>query len=76
MISSIYKRKSDNTNLNINVGIVGFCLGNALVIVLLGVLYIMMTRENKRRLANPPEEATDVYLDLTDKQDKNFIYKL
>ncbi|OAD03934.1 hypothetical protein MUCCIDRAFT_110814 [Mucor lusitanicus CBS 277.49] len=57
-------------------GIVGFCLGNALVIVLLGVLYIMMTRENKRRLANPPEEATDVYLDLTDKQDKNFIYKL
>ncbi|CAO3624517.1 unnamed protein product [Mucor fragilis] len=57
-------------------GIVGFCLGNALVIVLLGVLYIMMMKENKRRLANRPEEETDVYLDLTDKQDKNFIYKL
>lgn len=70
------KSKRNNTNVNTNVGIVGFCLGNALVIVLLGVLYIMMMKENKRRLANRPEEETDVYLDLTDKQDKNFIYKL
>ncbi|KAL9546431.1 hypothetical protein MBANPS3_006662 [Mucor bainieri] len=57
-------------------GIVGFCLANAMIIVLLLVLYIMMMRENKRRLANPPENDTDIYLDLTDKQDKNFIYKL
>ncbi|GAN06036.1 allantoate permease protein [Mucor ambiguus] len=57
-------------------GIVGFCLANALIVVLLFVLYIMMMRENKRRLANLPEEETDIYLDLTDKQDKNFIYKL
>ncbi|CAO0795511.1 unnamed protein product [Mucor circinelloides] len=57
-------------------GILGFCLANALIIVLLLVLYFMMIRENKRRLANLPENETDVYLDLTDKQDKNFIYKL
>lgn len=57
-------------------GIIGFCLANALVVVLLLILYVMMKRENNRRLANPPETETDVYLDLTDKQDKNFIYKL
>lgn len=70
------QRKRNETNLNINLGILGFCLANALIIVLLLVLYFMMIRENKRRLANLPENETDVYLDLTDKQDKNFIYKL
>lgn len=57
-------------------GIIGFCLANALVVVLLIILYVIMKIENNCRLANPPETETDVYLDLTDKQDKNFIYKL
>ncbi|CEP17962.1 hypothetical protein [Parasitella parasitica] len=57
-------------------GIIAFCLANAVIVVLLFVLYIMMKRENKRRLATPPSAKTDIYLDLTDKQDKNFIYKL
>lgn len=74
MIANKYKRNV--IDLNINTGIVGFCLANALIIVLLIGLYIMMMRENKHRLANPPESETDVYLDLTDKQDRNFIYKL
>lgn len=72
----IAKYKRNDIDLNINTGIVGFCLANALIIVLLLGLYILMMRENKQRLANPPESETDVYLDLTDKQDRNFIYKL
>lgn len=72
----IAKYKRNGIDLNINTGIVGFCLANALIIVLLLGLYILMMRENKQRLANPPESETDVYLDLTDKQDRNFIYKL
>ena len=55
---------------------IGFCIGNAVAIVSYIVMRCSMSRENKRRLANPPENETDVTLDLTDAQDKNFIYKL
>ena len=55
---------------------IGFCIGNAVAIVSYIVMRYSMSRENKRRLANPPEKETDVTLDLTDAQDKNFIYKL
>ncbi|KAG2218807.1 hypothetical protein INT45_005454 [Circinella minor] len=55
---------------------IGFCIGNAVAIVSYIVMRFSMARENKRRLANPPEKETDVTLDLTDAQDKNFIYKL
>ncbi|KAI8148204.1 major facilitator superfamily domain-containing protein [Fennellomyces sp. T-0311] len=54
----------------------GFCIGNGVAIVCFILVRILMVRENKRRLANPPEQATDAKLDLTDFQDKNFIYRL
>ncbi|KAI8150315.1 major facilitator superfamily domain-containing protein [Fennellomyces sp. T-0311] len=55
---------------------IGFCIGNGVAIVAYLLMRFIMARENKKRLANPPEEATDVTLDLTDKQDRNFIYRL
>ncbi|KAI9250906.1 major facilitator superfamily domain-containing protein [Phascolomyces articulosus] len=54
----------------------GFCIGNAVAIASYIIMRFSMARENKKRLANPPEKETDVTLDLTDMQDKNFIYKL
>ncbi|KAI8148208.1 major facilitator superfamily domain-containing protein [Fennellomyces sp. T-0311] len=54
----------------------GFCIGNGVAIVCYLIMRFTMARENKKRLANPPTESTDVTLDLTDKQDKNFIYRL
>ncbi|KAI8067688.1 major facilitator superfamily domain-containing protein [Gilbertella persicaria] len=55
---------------------VGFSITNVLVIVCFLGVYWVMKQENKRRLANPPAEKSNVYLDLTDQQDKNIIYKL
>ncbi|KAG2224263.1 hypothetical protein INT45_000294 [Circinella minor] len=54
----------------------GFCIGNAVAIASYLVMRFVMAKENKKRLANLPEKETDVTLDLTDMQDKNFIYKL
>lgn len=55
---------------------IGFSIANAALIVCLVFNFIIMKRENKRRLDNPATTATDVYLDLTDVQDRNIIYKL
>ncbi|KAI9478434.1 MAG: major facilitator superfamily domain-containing protein [Benjaminiella poitrasii] len=55
---------------------IGFCITNAAVIVCIILIYIIMNRENARRLANPPTEKPNVYLDLTDKEDRTIIYKL
>ena len=54
----------------------GFCIGNGVAIVAYFIMRYSMAQQNKERLANPPSEATDVNLDLTDKQDRNFIYRL
>lgn len=55
---------------------IGFSIANAALIGCLIINYIIMKRENKRRLDDPPATPTDVYLDLTDKQDRNILYKL
>lgn len=55
---------------------VAFSISNALIIICIIAVYILMKRENNRRLANPPATKSNVYLDLTDKQDRNIIYKL
>ncbi|KAI9499362.1 major facilitator superfamily domain-containing protein [Zychaea mexicana] len=55
---------------------IGFCIGNGVAIASYLVMRFMMAKENQKRLANPPAEETDVTLDLTDKQDRNYIYKL
>lgn len=56
--------------------ITGFCVGNGVAICCFLVLRWMMVTENRKRLADPPSEPTDAHLDLTDKEDKNFIYRL
>ena len=53
-----------------------FTIGNGIAFACFVINRIIMARENKRRLANPPEEETDVTLGLTDVEDKNFIYRL
>ncbi|KAI7862749.1 major facilitator superfamily domain-containing protein [Spinellus fusiger] len=57
-------------------GISGFIGANALAIVCLMIVRLIMSQENKKRLANQSGEATDVYLDKTDKEDTNFLYRL
>ncbi|KAI8149253.1 major facilitator superfamily domain-containing protein [Fennellomyces sp. T-0311] len=57
-------------------GMIVYCVGNVLAIVCFLINRVLMARENKRRLANPPEHETDVSLGLTDVEDRNFIYKL
>lgn len=55
---------------------IGFSIANFVIILcILGVWYIMQ-KENARRVADPPATKTDVHLDLTDKEDRNIIYKL
>ncbi|KAI7878302.1 MFS general substrate transporter [Lichtheimia hyalospora FSU 10163] len=56
--------------------ITGFCVGNGVAVVCFLLLRILMASENKRRLANLPDTPTDAHLDLTDREDKNFIYRL
>jgi hypothetical protein len=55
---------------------VGYSISNVIVIACIILVYIIMKRENNRRLANPSTTKSNIYLDLTDKQDRNFIYKL
>ncbi|KAI7859660.1 hypothetical protein BDC45DRAFT_530886 [Circinella umbellata] len=54
----------------------GFCIGNAVAIASYLVMRFVMAKENESRLVNLLEKETDATLDLTDMQDKNFIYKL
>ncbi|KAI7859540.1 major facilitator superfamily domain-containing protein [Circinella umbellata] len=55
---------------------IGFCAGNGVAIVCFFTLRTMMIRENKRRLANPPEVEIDAKDDLTDKENTAFIFRL
>ncbi|CDH56181.1 mfs allantoate transporter [Lichtheimia corymbifera JMRC:FSU:9682] len=55
---------------------IGFCIGNGVAIVCYLIMRFWMARENRDRLINPPAEAVDVHLDLTDRQNRNFIYRL
>ncbi|KAL1932189.1 hypothetical protein VTP01DRAFT_9245 [Rhizomucor pusillus] len=57
-------------------GLIVFSVGNAVAIVCLVIIRIMIARENKRRIASPPPEIYDVNLDLTDQEDRNFLYKV
>jgi MFS family permease len=55
---------------------IAFSISNAVIIVCIIIAYILMKKENNRRLANPSTTKHNIYLDLTDKQDRNIIYKL
>ena len=57
-------------------GMTLYCVGNGLILVLLFINRHFQGRENKRRLANPSTEKFDVADDLTDKENKSFIYRL
>lgn len=54
----------------------GFCIGNGVAFVCYLIMRVVLARENRDRKRNPPSEPTDVTLDLTDAQDRNFIYRL
>jgi ACS family allantoate permease-like MFS transporter len=55
---------------------IGYVVANLVIVICFVLLYIIMLRENKRRLANPPETKSDPHLDLTDKEDRNILYIL
>ncbi|GAA5804435.1 hypothetical protein HPULCUR_009928 [Helicostylum pulchrum] len=55
---------------------IGFSISNVGIITCLFSVYFIMKRDNKRRLEHATTTETDIYLDLTDKTDKNFVYKL
>jgi len=57
-------------------GMIIYCIANAAILVMLFVVRQIMSRENKKRLANPPGEKFNVKDDLTDRENRNFIYKL
>ncbi|KAI8990901.1 major facilitator superfamily domain-containing protein, partial [Mycotypha africana] len=54
----------------------GYFAANLLNSVLLMMIRIILDRTNKKRLKHGVGERTDVYLNLTDKEDKNYIYSL
>ncbi|ORZ18676.1 major facilitator superfamily domain-containing protein [Absidia repens] len=55
---------------------IGYCIANAIAIVLLLIAHYSMLRENKRRLASTTERKFDVLDDLTDVENTNIIYRL
>lgn len=57
-------------------GMIVYCVGNAAILVMLFGVRQLMAKENKKRIANPPTQTYDVNDDLTDQQNKSFIYKL
>lgn len=65
----------DDQKLRYVAGLFTFVVGNAVAIACFAILRITMVRENKRRIASPPPEIYDVNLDLTDQEDRNFLYK-
>ena len=54
----------------------GFFGANLLNILCLLVVRLILARINKKRAPERSSEPTDVYLNLTDKEDKNYIYNL
>jgi ACS family allantoate permease-like MFS transporter len=58
-------------------GMIVFVAGNFAVVLCTCIMLFMMKRINTRRIKNRKDgQKTDAHLDLTDKQDPNFIYKL
>ncbi|KAI8047954.1 major facilitator superfamily domain-containing protein [Gilbertella persicaria] len=57
-------------------GMIVYCIGNGAILLMLFAVRQLMARQNKKRLANPPTEKYDGTEDLTDQQNKSFIYKL
>ncbi|KAI8149506.1 major facilitator superfamily domain-containing protein [Fennellomyces sp. T-0311] len=57
-------------------GVGGFLGGFFVAFCCYFLIRIQGARVNRKRLANKTGEETDVYLDLTDKEDKNFIFRL
>ncbi|KAL0140001.1 major facilitator superfamily domain-containing protein [Mucor lusitanicus] len=49
---------------------------NLLNMVCLLLVRLILARINKKRAAERTDEPTDVYLNLTDKEDKNYVYNL
>lgn len=57
-------------------GMIGFCVANALAIILMMIAHFSMLKENRRRLASTTERKFDVLDDLTDRENTNIIYRL
>ncbi|KAI7885993.1 MFS general substrate transporter [Lichtheimia hyalospora FSU 10163] len=57
-------------------GIGGFLGGYVIAFLCYIAIRVQGVRVNRRRLANKTNEETDLQLDLTDKEDENFIYRL
>lgn len=56
--------------------LIAYSICNVLVSIFMAVNYVFMRKENQRRKEDPATTPTDIYLDLTDKQDRNIMYKL
>ncbi|KAG1358171.1 hypothetical protein G6F62_000948 [Rhizopus arrhizus] len=57
-------------------GMIIYCIGNAAILVMLFLARQLMAAQNKKRLSNPTGEKYDVKDDLTDQENKSFIYQL
>lgn len=66
----------DNEAPTYKTGMIIYCIGNAAILIMLFLVRQLMARQNKIRLSNPPAEKFDTKADLTDKENKSFIYKL
>jgi hypothetical protein len=54
----------------------GYFAANILNIICLLILRYKFFRSNKKREAERTAEVTDIYLNLTDKEDKNYLYTM
>ncbi|CAO3621165.1 unnamed protein product [Mucor hiemalis] len=57
-------------------GMVIYCIGNAVILVLLFINRQIHVRANKQRKANPPAVDFQVLEDMTDRENVGFIYKI
>ncbi|ORX44760.1 MFS general substrate transporter [Hesseltinella vesiculosa] len=57
-------------------GMITFVAGNFVVFLCIAFISFLSARVNKKRMAHGPVGTTDAHLNLTDRQDENFIYKL
>lgn len=57
-------------------GIIIFCIANAVVLVSMLAVQQIMAKQNKERLRDHANEVFDVTNDLTDQENKSFIYRL
>lgn len=57
-------------------GMIIYCIGNAAILVMLFLVRQFMAAQNKKRLNNPTGEKYNIKDDLTDQENKSFIYQL